>query len=199
MLRILDRLNRLPRLGHRSAYGMALLGMAGLFLGLGIAVGAFLSRGMQSGYELQLPVTELQAAATDGTDNFVVATGTLSPDVEGVFLLDALSGDLQFTIFNPASGAFNPPFRRNVAVDLQIEAGKKPRYLMVTGYMTDSRRPGAARNVARCAVYIVEATSGKFAAYTVPWQENLFRSGRPQLGELVLLGVGSVRTAAIRE
>ena len=186
------------RIDQWSAKGMFLAGLAGLLVGIGVAVGAILCVGLSPQLQLQLPVTHLQAASTDGTDNFVVATGTLSPDVEGVFLLDAMSGDLQFTIFNPTNAAFNPPYLRNVARDLEIEAGKKPRYLMVTGYLRNSRRPGN-QNVAECAVYIVEATSGKFAAYTVPWQENLFRSGRPQMGELVLLGVGSVRTAAIRE
>ncbi len=189
----------LPSVSPFAGRGMFFTGLAAMLVGVGVAIGAVLSVAMTPSMQLQIPVTELQAAATDSTDNFVVATGTLSPDVEGVFLLDAMSGDLQFTIFNPYSAAFNPPFIRNVANDLQIEAGKKPRYLMVTGYIRNSRRSSLNQNAAQCAVYIVEATSGSFAAYTVPWQESLFRAGRPQLGELVLLGVGSVRTAAIRE
>ena len=88
--------------------------------------------------------------------------------------------------------------RDGIAADLQIEAGKKPRYLMVTGHMRAARRP-TKTGFAECAVYVVEANSGKFAAYTVPWLDTMFRSGRVQMGELVLLGVGSVRTAAVRE
>jgi hypothetical protein len=172
--------------------------MAGLLLGVGIAIGALVSVGLVPQLQLQLPVTELQATATSGTDNFVVATGTLSSDVEGLFFMDAMSGNLQFTIFNPNAMKFNPLYVRNVAADLQIEAGKKPRYLMVTGYMRNSRRP-TNQNSAKCAVYVVEATSGKFAAYTVPWQDSGFKSGRVQMGELILLGVGTVQTAAIRE
>ena len=172
--------------------------MSVTLLGLGVVVGALVTQWFQPRLELFLPVSELQASASDGSDNFVVATGIMSSEIEGVFFLDTLSGDLQFTIFNPVAAAFNPPYVRNVASDLQIEAGKKPRYLMVTGHMRAARRP-MKTGFAECAVYVVEANSGKFAAYTVPWQDTMFRSGRAQMGELVLLGVGSVRTAAVRE
>jgi len=188
----------LPRIHRRSAEWMFLVGLGALILGLGTVIGALFAVGLPPRFELRLPVTELEATATDGADNFVVATGALSADVEGVFFLDALSGDLQFTVFNPGLRAFNPPFIRNVAADLQIEAGKKPRYLMVTGYLRVTRQP-IRQPISECAVYIVEATSGKFAAYTVPWQDTMFRSGRPQAGELLLMGVGSVRTAALRQ
>lgn len=186
-----ERRMKTLRRGSAWLLGAALLGLV-MVMG-GLATGWIAPR-----LELLLPVTQLQASSSDGSDNFVVATGIMSSEIEGVFFLDALSGDLQCTVFNPVSGGFNPPFVRNVAADLQIEAGKKPRYLMVTGHLRSARRP-TKTGFAECAVYVVEANSGKFAAYTAPWQDSMFRSGRAQMGELVLLGVGSVRTAAVRE
>lgn len=145
----------------------------------------------------ELPVMELRASATDSTETFAVATGAVAGDVEGIFFLDSLSGDLQCTVFNPTARQFNSVFVRNVMADLQLDATKKPRFLLVTGDIREARRSNL--QVGGALVYVVEANSGNFAAYAVPWQRNLFVSGRPQQGELLLLQVGSARTAAVRD
>ena len=85
----------------------------------------------------------------------------------------------------------------NVAADMQLEATKRPRYLMVCAQLRSARRLGPATGTG--IVYVVEANSGKFAAYGVPWRHDLFVSGRPQQGELLLLQVGSARTAPVRD
>jgi hypothetical protein len=145
-----------------------------------------------------LPPLPLYASATDSTDSFVVATGAVGEETEGVFFLDALSGDLQCTAFNPTARAFNVWFARNVAADLQLDVTKRPRYLMVTAQIRSTRLLGQ-QGTGGGIVYVVDAASGKFAAYGVPWRDDLFNSGRPQQGDLVLLHVGSARTATVRE
>ena len=145
---------------------------------------------------LGVPTIPLHATASAVSENLVIATGLVSDDIEALFVLDGLSGDLQCTAYSPAARQFNVLFRRNVIADLQLDVTKKPEFLMVTGELASVRR---SQPIGQCLVYVVEANSGKFAAYTVPWRRDLFVSGRPQQGELLLLQAGNVRTAAVRE
>lgn len=147
-----------------------------------------------------LPSTPIYASATDSGEDLVIATGAIVDKVEGLFALDALSGDLQCTVFNPTSGAFNATFRRNVMGDLGLDAVKNPRFLMVTGGIQSIRRASrSGHQLAACLVYVVEANSGNFAIYAVPWRLEQFNSGRAQQDQLVLVQSGSMRTAAVRE
>ncbi len=143
------------------------------------------------------PSVPLHASATAVSENLAIATGLLGDDVEGLFVLDGLSGDLQCTVFNPRIRQFNSLFRRNVIVDMRLDATKKPEFLMVTGELGTLRL--IAEYMGQCIVYVVEVNTGTFVAYGVPWQRSAFNAGRAQMGELVVLYVGNVRTAAVRE
>ncbi|MEM8679858.1 MAG: hypothetical protein AAGF97_10940 [Planctomycetota bacterium] len=165
---------------------------------LALVCGYALARfGQRDRSPLSLPEVPLHAYATDNNENLIIATGQVGDEVEGVFFLDTLSGDLQCTVYSPSAGAFNSLFTANVLQDLGLEATKKPAYLMVTGQINAVRR--SAKNVGNCIVYVAEANSGRFAAYAVPWRRNQSGSGIPQAGKMILLGVESVRTAAVRE
>jgi hypothetical protein len=196
-----ERKPEMVRLENRQAWSAALVGAAAMALvGVGWIGGVFTTWGLGSPTVLQLPSTALHAAATDSADEFVVATGLIDVGLEGVFFLDTLSGDLQCTVFNPRAGKFNALFRRNIRVDLQLEQDKRPDFLLVTGAISLGRYQGITGPMqpGGCVAYVVEANSGKFAAYAVPWQANLFSRGQPQVAELVLLQMGNVRTAAVR-
>ncbi len=143
------------------------------------------------------PYRPIYASTTDSIDDLAVATGVIADEVEGFFALDGLSGDLQCIVFNPQSQNFNAVFRRNVLADLQIDAAKNPRFLLTTGNVESWRR--GTLYLGASFVYVTEATSGRFAAYAVPWRRDLFASGRPQQSELLLVQSGSVRTAVVRE
>ena len=175
---------------------------AGVILGVGLTL-VLLGVGYSCGVNAR-PANEnapdwlpLFAASADSADDVVVATGRVADDVEGLFVLDGLSGDLQCTVFNPASNAFNTIFRKNVLPDLQLNATKNPRFLMVTGEVMGMRR--GAQQVGASMVYVVEASSGRFAAYAIPWNRSAFMSGQAQQGPFILLQAGSIRTAAVRE
>ena len=144
-----------------------------------------------------VPSIPIYASATDSSEDLVIATGNVTDDIEGLFALDGLSGDLQCTVFNPNAQAFNAAFRRNVLADLNLDAAKSPQFLMVTGEVLGTRR--TTQQIGSSLVYVVETGSGKFAVYAVPWRRELFVSGRAQHGELILLQAGSMRTAAVRE
>ncbi len=175
-----------------TALGSALLVLLGLAAGMGI-------RPRQESATWPFPETLLSATATDSTDNFVVATGLIDTNLEGVFFLDTISGDLQCTVFNPRSASFNALFKRNVTSDLLLEQDKRPKFLLVTGQISLGRFQGLPGQTAGCVAYVVEANSGRFAAYAVPWRTDLFSRGQPQISELFLLQKGEVRTAVVRE
>ena len=57
------------------------------FLGLGLAIGMLLA-GLW-------PNTPLHAVATDRSESFLMATGGLDEGIEGVYVLDCLTGELR--------------------------------------------------------------------------------------------------------
>ncbi len=166
----------------------------GLLVGVGMLIGAMATRQSagNNGF-FPLPETMLHAAATDSTENFAVATGPIDENAEGVFLLDSLTGDLQCTVLNFRTAKFTSFFRTNVLKDLGVE-GKKPEFLLVTGVV--QFRTGGTTRPARCVAYVVDATTGRYAAYGVPWSTN---QNRPLIGALGLLDIQDARTAAIRQ
>jgi hypothetical protein len=139
----------------------------------------------------------IYAATSESTDDLAIAIGLVAEDVEGLFALDGLSGDLQCTVFNPTAQVFNTVFRRNVLADLELDVAKSPRFVLATGELQALRR--GTRQIGSSLAYVIDASSGKFAVYAIPWQRAMFTSGRPQQGELMLIQAGSIRTAAVRE
>ena len=128
-----------------------------------------------------------------------VATGPVDEDVEGFFVLDFLTGDLQCQVINSRVGKFGALFRANVRADLGVGQSKKPKFLMVTGLASFNRGAGAIRP-GLSAIYVIDANTGKFAAYGVPWSRQLANTVRPQAGALRLLDVGQIgREGLIRE
>ncbi len=163
----------------------------GLMLTAGVVIGTKMNRSTQP--ELQLPITALNATATHGSENFAVATGLVKDGTEGVFFLDSITGDIQCQVINRRTLALAGQFRHNVFNDLGVEQGKKPRLLMVTGAATF---PGGAQ-LADTLVYVVDANSGRFVAYALPFARNIMSSNRTQFETFRLVGKGSVREQGV--
>jgi len=49
------------------------------------------------------PSVRLHAVASQGEDNFAIATGFIDEETEGIFFLDFLTGDLAAGVLNPRS------------------------------------------------------------------------------------------------
>ena len=155
-------------------------------LAIGLACGIVLG-----GY---WPHTPLYAVATDHSETFSMATGPLDTDVEAVYLLDFLTGELKAIVLGKQPGTFTGFYMANVAKDLGIDPQKNPKFLMVTG-MVGLRRGGGNRTPASAAVcYVAEISSGKMAAYAVPWSASMYSSGQAQNGQLFLVGETRFRT-----
>ena len=142
-----------------------LLGIGvGLLFGLGMVAGTVIGlKSEQNAATFEIDGMVLKAAGSDSSDNFSLATGAISDQAEGAFFLDALTGDLQCIIPYARTGQIGGHFKTNVFNDLQVQRTKKPRLLMVTGdvQFVGNNRPGNS------LVYIVDATTGNFAAYYV--------------------------------
>lgn len=140
------------------------------------------------------PDTPLHAVATDRNDTFAVATGPLDDEVEAIFFLDFLTGNLRAVVMNKL-GAFNAFFDYNVLKDLEVDPAKNPRFLMVTG-VANLQRTGAAMQPGRSVVYVAEVTTGNVAAYAVPWNAAMRNRNIPIRQSLLPLDKTKFRATA---
>jgi len=142
-----------------------------------------------------LPDTPLHAVSTDRIDTFAMATGPVDDDIEAVFFLDFLTGDLRAVVLGRQGNGFTAFYEYNaVFTDLGINPNKKPKFLMVTG-VANLRRGGGAVQPSRAVVYVAEVTSGKMAAYAIPWSPQMYATGRVVRQALIPLAVTPFRPA----
>jgi hypothetical protein len=159
---------------------------------LGIIIGAVVAANV-AGLWPQIPV---HATATHGQENFAIATGPIGIDVEAVYILDYLTGELKAAVLNLQTGKFMSFFERNITKDLATGTGKNPRYLMVTG-MADMRKGGQGQ-LGSSVVYIAEFTSGQIMAYALPWTMSRAQALDTFKGEFFPLDGMKFRATAIR-
>jgi len=144
------------------------------------------------------PRTPLQAVATDRYENFAIATGPLDNDVEALYFLDSVTGDLTAVVLSTQSGKFNSFYKYNILNDLGVDPSKNPRFLITTG-IADLRRGSARLRPGLSVVYIAELTTGKVGAYALPWARERHNAGKPFVGTFVPLDVAQLRTTAVRQ
>ncbi len=161
-----------------------------LWLAVGLLLGVVLA-----GF---CPHAPLHATATDRYEKFAVATGMVDDGVEAIYFLDFLTGDLKAAVLSKhIPPRFNAFYQRNIINDLGIDPAKNPRYLMVTG-LNDLRRGGSRLRPSVGVCYVAEITSGRVAAYAIPWDAQSHASGQTAMGEILRLDVAQFRTAAVR-
>lgn len=105
------------------------------------------------------------ASATDRTAQFSMATASVNPitPLEGVFVLDFLTGSLKGAVLNEQSYTFTQFYYRDLAQDFKVDPKKEPSYAMVTGVANINSRPGF--QASNGVIYIAELSSGRVAAY----------------------------------
>src|SRR3954470_16286782 len=158
------------------------------YLGIGLVFGLVIGLNIEGLW----PSMPLHAAATHGIDKFAIATGLVDNNVEALYFLDFLNGDMRAAVINPKTGKFTSFFTRNIAADFG-GAGRSSGYLLVTGSVN---MPRGANNFqyANSIVYVAEASTGAVAAYTIPWQSTLHAAGKTQSGQFQPLDVQQFRT-----
>ncbi len=171
--------------------------LIGLTTGLLIGIGTPVTTSRPRPAAPQMPETLLHATASHSGDTLVMATGWMDAKIEGLFTLDCLTGDLQCFVINPQLGGIGAAFHHNIIGDLGVVQGKKPNYVMVTGQASIAKGAGLA-TPARCVVYVADANTGRFAAYSLVWNRAMFLANAPPPGGFTLLGTGTARNVRIR-
>lgn len=166
-------------------------------LTLGGAVAVALAAGATAGWLAKpstslIPPTHVSASATAGAENFAVATGLVDEGVEAFYFLDFLTGKLKATVINTRKGEFGAYFEYDITQDFG-GAGRRPKYLMVTGLVNIPRGRGNSQ-ISRTAIYITEATTGQMAAYVMPWNSSLQAAGKGQQGTFIRVGTVPLRS-----
>ncbi len=166
-------------------------GSSGSGIRIAVGVGAAFVLGLLSaGYWPSVP---LHAVATDRSEGFAMATGYCDEQVEAVYFLDFLTGDLSAAVVSKQTGRFNAYYTYNVTGDLGVGPGRTPRYLLTTGTADLRRSGGKAQSLSRALVYVAELNSGKVAAYAIPWSSSAWNAGQTLRGQFTLLDVGRFR------
>ena len=176
----------------------------GLLVGVGMMIGALAtSRGWvgqdaEDALAQQLSQNLLHATATDSGETFAMATGAIDGEIEGLFILDFLTGELQCFVLNSRTAKPSGWFKRNVVADLGVDATKAPKYLMVTGGANFRGSSGNARP-AQCLCYVCDANTGNYAAYSFPWSQTAANVAAVQAAPMLLIASGKARNVELRE
>ena len=139
----------------------------------------------------------VHATATHGEANFAIATGAADGEIEALYFLDFLTGDLRAAVVNRRYAGFSAFFERNILADFQGNT-KNAKYLIVTG-LADIPRGRAKTQIGESLVYVAEASSGQVCAYALPFDSSLNTAGKEQRGTLDLIASGTFRTTMVRE
>ncbi len=184
---------------HRAIWGLtaAIAGMIAVAIG-GLAWYTYhtsRSTEVSSSAAIQWP-SSIDATAAVSSEKYSIATGLVGEEAEGFFVLDHNSGLLQCKVLYPRMRAFMANFTVNVG-DALGAAGKGGSYLMVTGqadFMRSSNVP-----VATTVVYVLNTSTGAYAAYAIPFNRVLVNSGQPQTGQLILIGADQANPIVDRD
>lgn len=166
------------------------LATAGYFAGLSTA-----RQTAATAFPFPMPNT-IDAVGAVSSEKFSIATGAVSEEAEGFFVLDHNSGIVQCSVFYPRVGKFMATFTGN-AGELVGAGGKGGSYLMVTGQadMTRGRLPGT---LAPTLLYVLNTASGNYGVFSVPFDRQALAQGRPQQGVMIPMGTGTAALVPTR-
>lgn len=205
----------MKRFRSRSTWLLAGLTL-GLLVGVGSALGVvYLTRpaqvaqapmGQTSAAEFPALATPpswpqgipLRASTAASSETMAMATGRVDEQVEGLYTLDFLTGDLNCFVMNPRAGKFVGWFKVNVTTQLPVERGKKPQYVLATGSW-DSIGGSSNQRPAGSVVYVADANTGMFAAYTFPWVKGAASAGITQSTPMIWLDGNKARNIVLRQ
>ena len=126
--------------------------------------------GMAAGVALTWiwPHETAQAVATDRDAQFAMTTAqvqVLDP-MEGIFVLDFLTGSLKGAALNIQTGKFTTFYYRNVAQDFRVDPKVEAHYSIVSGMGAMAGHAGYAP--ASSVLYVGELRSGRIICYSFP-------------------------------
>jgi hypothetical protein len=176
-----------------AGIGFALL--IGLTTGIGVYVGNRLAQDRQLA---QLPPLDLMAGTAARTKSLSMATGLIDNNVEALFVLDHLTGNLQCWLLNTKTGTVGGIYRASAATDLAV-AGKSgtPEYIMTTGNFFFRGGSSGGNKPANSVCYIGDANTGNVVGYSLSYNEQALSRGGAVNGALKLICKGAARSAIV--
>jgi hypothetical protein len=189
-----------PATRPAACCGWARFGFGSLALvlaAIGIAAIAFFAgRASRSGNVEGGQLPPINAASSVTSEKFSMATGPVSQQTEGVFVLDHNSGLLQCSVVYPRNRQFGATFTANVGEALAT-GGKGGQYMIATGVADFPR----ASNIplGQSLVYVLDTATGNYACYAIPFNRVMMNSNQPQAGALQLFAVGSANPLIDRD
>ena len=172
--------------------------VAGLLTAGGVLLGMNLGSHPSVATNENLPFP-LKAVSASRGESLSMATGQIDNQVEGVFVLDHLTGNLECWVLNSRTGGLAARYRTNVTEDLQMSKAGDADYVMVTGrYFFDGGNRGNLEP-GRSICYVGDGNSGKVIGYGLRFDRTAVNSGVPQEGELFIVGAGISREVLERD
>jgi hypothetical protein len=170
---------------------------------VGVSLGLLIGTGMLAGAAMTAHLNPygslpLYGSTTHGGDSMAIATGMIDEGIEGVFMLDYITGELTCQVLHPRTGTLAGLYKRNISADLGVEQGKQPKYLMVTGEINFRQNISNVRP-AGSILYIADSNSGRYAAYVLPWNRAAFNQAVVQASQIVPMASGSARNVALEK
>jgi len=151
--------------------------------------------------DTELPVV-LNADTAARGKSMSMATGIIDSreGVEGLFVLDHLSGNLQCWVLNPRTGEIAGIYTANVNKDLELGKGGDLDYVMTTGSFraenSTARRGSLVPSGSIC--YVGDGNSGKVVGYILYFNRQLILKNGAQRGDLEVIARGLAREAGLR-
>ena len=160
------------------------------------AVGMLIGMGWKSSPVASAPV-ELHADSAARGKGMSFATGLIDDDgVEGLFVLDHLTGNLQCWILNKRTGDIGGIYSANVGVDMELEKVGDSDFVMTCGRIPFN--PAARRGNIKPALsvcYVGDGNTGKVVGYGLEINPQVIAQGGAQQGELQVVCKGVTREA----
>lgn len=178
---------------------LAASGLAAYFAGqrdalLGKAAGSRSAFSGESFPGFDLPVLEASSAVT--SEKYSLATGSISDDADGLFVLDHNSGLLQCSVIYPRLGRFMAQFSTNVG-EVLGSGGKGGKYMMVSGRADFPR--SSSQPAASTVIYVMDTATGNYACFGVPFDRVSKNANRQQQNALVLITTGTANPVIDRD
>lgn len=165
-----------------------------LIIGITSGVGAYVGHKLAQDQMIPaIPPLELNAGTAARSKSMSMATGLVDGNVEGLFILDHVSGVLQCWVLSPKTGSVGGYYTANVGMDLAAggKAGSA-EYMMVTGnFFFDGNTGNLAPGQSIC--YVGDANTGNVVGYGLVYNKQGIIRGIPQKGLLKLVCKGAGR------
>ncbi len=176
-------------------------------IGAMVLASGFTAIGFVTAYQLynsdsqnQTPLI-LKAESAAGGEGLSFATGIIARDIDGLFVLDHLTGNLQCWLLNPKTGQIGGIFQTNVNADMGVTKAGDADFVIVTARI-DTTGQGREQNLRPGAsiCYVGDGNSGKVVAYGLLFDRPRLLVGNDvQEGTLEVVARGLARGVAERD